>query len=358
MLGWAVVAALEIGLFALIAAWLIGRVYSDRALWSQYLGWIPTEAVVGVGSVLAAGVFVIGRGRRRLVPGFAVVILLGWLLIGEWRVYRWVMPSPPRGDIRVVFMNISPKGGKGDLGPVFESDADIVVLSNVHPQRITFEKIYGFPPEQLLERTVGIVPGESPPGEIHMLRYGGFHVYSRHTIRKRASAHIGNQETWLDGDVLGGGGVLMLEIDAPGGPLVLWVVDMPRTLGASRRLLFEQMGARIDKISKLLTIGDMGRWKLEDADENDLLFTPDLVVGDFNTPARAWSLTRLEPGLRNVRSDAGAGPGGTFPAEFPLFEIDLARLGTDIEATRVGRIRCDGCRHLGIALELERGSSD
>jgi endonuclease/exonuclease/phosphatase family metal-dependent hydrolase len=230
------------------------------------------------------------------------------------------------------------------------------VLSNVHPQPISFERIYGVTHPSLMERTIGLVPGTAPAGEAHMVRAGYFHAYSAHPIRRWASAYLGTQESWLEDDTRGGGSVLMLEIDAPDGPLIVWAVDMPSTIGASRRDMFERMRAEVDAVARVSAIDPVGRWRPGDLGEQDPLRTPDLIVGDFNTPSHAWSVRRFARGTRDARADAGVGPPGTFPAAggVPLFPIDAARLGPSVRATHARSVRCGGCRHLGLVLDLER----
>lgn len=336
--------------------WLVGRIVGDRTLPTQYLEWMPTVVVAGCGLLASLAILVLaGRKSRRFVGVLTTAALvLGWLLFGEWALHRALTGSSEApDDLRVAFMNISPGGNRADIGPVLDAEADVFVLSNVHPQRITFEKIYGFPPEQFLDRTIGISPGESPPGEIHALSYGMFRVYSKYPIRRRAAAHISPQDSWLEDDILGSGGILMLEIETPHGRVTVWAFDMPSTLGASRRLMFDEADARIAETRRVFEADAIGRWNWRDAEADDPIFSPDLVVGDFNTPAHAWSVGRLMPELRAVRDDAGIGPAGTFPAAMPLFEIDFARTGPAFIATRVERVRCAGCRHLGLTMSLQ-----
>ena len=349
---------LELTLLGALVCWLTGRVVSDRFLWSQYLGWIPTEAI----ALLAVGVLIAGvllrRSKPRVLVTIATLGVVGWLALAEWRLYRAVVPSPDRGDLRVLFMNISPRGRDASLDPLFATGADLAVLSNVHPQPVTFEKIYGVRHRDLLERFTGRVPGDAPPGEAHLVRYGMFHIYSKLPIRRRASAHVGNQETWLENDTGGGGAVLMLEIETPQGPMTVWALDMPSTLGASRRSMFEEARAKVDDTSRALAIDSIGRWVTTDLEPGDPLLRPDLIVGDFNTPGHAWSVERFAAGARTVRADAGMGPPGTFiaTAPYPLFEIDLARLGDGVAATHLEKVRAPGCRHLGLMIDLNQTS--
>ncbi len=352
ILGWIVVAPW----LGALAAWLVGRIVGDRFLWSQYLEWIPTESIVlaGLFVALVEGLLRGRHARRVRFPLIAVAVLTAWLLLGEWHLWRVLTPTKGQPDLRLTFMNISYGAPHVDLDPLFETGGDIVALSNVHPNRISFEKLYGFPPVELLGRTIGLTPGESPPGEVHIVRHGMFRLYSRWPITRRASASVAPQESWIEDDIKGGGGVAMFQIEAPHGPLIVWLVDMPRTLGASRRTLFEQMAGKIAEVDRVLEADEMGRWVLGRRREGDPLFTPNVVVGDFNTPGQAWSLSKFHPGLRPVRADAGLGPAGTWPAKWPLFEIDLARLGPKVHATGTGRIRCPGARHLGLWMDLSR----
>lgn len=342
--------------YAVVLLWLLGRLIGDRFLWSQYLEWIPTESVVllGLATALATGLL---RGRRNKRVRNALVVLgvtTAWLLLGEWRLWKAALPDPGPPEFRLTFMNISRGAPNADLSPLFEAGGDVVVLSNVHPNKITFEQIYGFPQADLLRRAVGITPGESPPGEVHTLRHGSFRVLSRWPIRRRASARVGPQESWIENDVQGGAGILMLELETPEGPLVVWAVDMPRVLGASRRDLFAEAAERVAGVTTVQRTDGLGRWVLAEPLPDEPLSTPDIVVGDFNTPGHAWSVSNFHPGLRPARADARLGPAGTWPAPYPLFEIDLARLGPGVEAVRTGRIRCEGCRHLGLSVGLRR----
>ena len=348
----------DLALLAALLSWLLGRTISDRHLWSQYLGWIPTEAVACLAvAVLIAGILLRWR-RPRLLVTIATLGITAWLAFAEWRVHRFVVPEPARGPLRVLFMNISPRGRDASIDRLFATRPDIAILSNVHPQPVTFEKIYGVRHQDLLERFTEIVPGNAPPGEAHLVRNGMFHIYSKHPIRRRASAYVGNQDTWLDNDIGGGGAVLMLEIDTPQGPVIIWAVDMPRTLGASRAALFAEARTSVDATTRVRTIDPVGRWIASDLEPSDPLRTPDLVVGDFNTPAHAWSVRRFVPATRPARADAGVGPSGTFPNSLPLFEIDLARLGRGVSATHLTRIRSRGCRHLGLVMDITRDRSE
>lgn len=342
---------------AVLLAWLVGRAVGDRLLWTQYLEWIPTEAVAvsGLVAILLARLAAGRRWRGGRLPLVLVAGVTLWLTLGEWSLWRAVLPgeSGP-ADFRVVFLNVSPGAETADLSPVFERNAGLVVLSNVHPNRVSFEKIYGIKKESLLERTVRVEPGRTPPDEVHVLSYASFFVCSKWPIRRFAAVSVGKQETWLENDTQGGAGVLLLEIERPDGPLIVWAVDMPSTLGASRRELFESVARKIREGNRVMVFDEMGRRIFAERTAGDPLLLPDLVAGDFNTPGHAWSVSRFRPGLRPVRADTGFGPRGTWPADLPLFEIDLARLGPGLTAVRSGRIRCDGCRHLGLWADLDR----
>jgi hypothetical protein len=352
ILGWVVVAPW----LAALSAWFVGRIVGDRFLATQYLEWIPTEALVlsGLAVALVEGLLRGRRARRVRIPLLIVLGMTAWLVLGEWRMWRLLTPAGGSADFRLTFMNISHGTEENDLGPLFEAGGEIVILSNVHPQPISFERLYGFHPQELLERATGITPGEAPPSEVHFVRHASFRVLSKWPVRRRASTHAGPQESWLADDVQLHSGILMLELEGPDGPLTVWAVDMPRGLGISRRELFESAAARVDGVERVLVADDQGRWRPSERSPDDPLFTPDIVVGDFNTPGHAWSVSRFVPGLRPARADAGIGPAGTWPAWLPLFEIDLARLGSRVHAVANGRIRCPGVRHLGLWVDLVR----
>lgn len=350
ILGWVVVTPWLAGL----AAWGIGRLIGDRFLWSQYLEWIPTEAVVLSGLIVALlEALLRGRRAKRVrIPLLIVLSMLAWLLFAEWRLWRVLTPCGPEPHFRIAFANISPGKSPADLAPIFEMNADVVVLSNAHPNTISFERIYGFHPQELLERAVAIEPGEADPAQVHFLRQGSFRVLSRWPIRRRASAWVGPQETWIEGDIQSAGAIMTVELDSPQGPVVVWGIDLPRTIGASRRVLLEQTAERIASITTGFEVDEIGRWVAFRMDEDDRLLTPDIVVGDFNTPGHAWSVSRFLPDHRPVRHDAGVGPAGTWPVQWPLFEIDLVQIAPTLRATDTARVRMKGVRHLGLWADL------
>lgn len=340
----------------LAGAWLTGRVVGDRYLWSQYLEWMPTEGVA-LGVLGFTLLVLLCLGRKSFVTRGVLAVsacLLAWLLFVEWSLWRALTPGPVRGDLRIAFANISPVERSADLAPLFDADADILILSNAHPNRISFERIYGFQQQDLLEVALGITPDPDNPGEIHFLRQGMFRVMTRRPLRRHAWAGIAPQESWLAEDTQGGGAILMLEFEDEHGPLVIWAVDMPSTLGASRRALFADAAKRIDEVRVAMESDELGRWNSTPIEKGDRLFSPDLVLGDFNTPGHAWSVANFTPGLRSHRADAGLGPAGTWPAEWPLFEIDLIRLAPSLRGVEAGRIQIPGCRHLGLWSDLRR----
>lgn len=341
----------------LAGAWLTGRVVGDRFLWSQYLEWMPTEAVtLAVLALTLPALLCLGR-KSFVARGVLTVsaALLAWLLLVEWSLWRALAPEPRRAELRVAFANISPVERSADLAPLFDAGADILILSNAHPNRISFERIYGFPQQDLLEVALGITPDPDNPGEIHFLRQSLFRVMSTRPLRRHAWAGIAPQESWLgEDDTKGGGAVLMLEFEDEHGPLVIWAVDMPSTLGASRRALFAEASDRIAAVRVAMESDALGRWIASPIEKDDRLFSPDLVLGDFNTPGHGWSVANFTPGLRALRADAGLGPAGTWPARLPLFEIDLIRLAPSLRGVAAGRIRMPGCRHLGLWCDLRR----
>jgi hypothetical protein len=351
-LGW--ILAMPVPILA--GAWLTGRIVGDRFLWSQYPGWMPTElvALAALGLTLLA---LLSLGRKSIAPRAALAVsacLLAWLLFVEWSLWRALAPGPERGELRVAFANISPERHRADLAPLFDAGADILILSNVHPNRISFERIYGFRQQDLLEVALGITPDADNPAEIHFLRQSQFRVMSRRPLRRYAWAGIAPQESWLETDTRGGGAILMLEFADAQGPLVIWAVDMPSTLGASRKALFAEAARRIDEVRVAMEPDAIGRWNATPIEADDRLFSPDLVLGDFNTPGHAWSVADFTPGLRPLRADAGLGPAGTWPAPWPLFEIDLIRLAPSLRGVAAGRIRIPGGRHLGLWCDLRR----
>ena len=55
--------------------------------------------------------------------------------------------------------------------------------------------------------------------------------------------------------------------------------------------------------------------------------SPDLILGDFNSPRRSRALARLPEGFRHAYEAGGAGWSSTWPAGLPLLAIDQTIVG-------------------------------
>ncbi len=316
-----------------VGQFVVGRVMTDRAHWSQYLWWVPVLwSLPAAWLCWAASV---GAGRLALRPGgvmlrpvllAACVGLTAWVLLGEWRVHRAVLggpPSPREHTLRLLHWNQSGREEIRDAGALVRSfDADIAVVVNARNgesrQEIVRSMLGTMAPES--ERTVRVLPG------IEDRRESG-HVYadwrvilgSRGKILRAGVAPLspveGRNEAWPTGWDMGA--VAWFEIDLAerfpglGRPFVLWVVDMPSDPSLWRMEMMRTAAGAVERWRQpaLETTPD-GWWRA--VGEPVGVPAPDVVMGDFNTLRGSASLGVLAPGMRDAFEEAGWGRGSSW----------------------------------------------
>ncbi|MCZ6834506.1 MAG: hypothetical protein O7G85_01915, partial [Planctomycetota bacterium] len=74
--------------------------------------------------------------------------------------------------------------------------------------------------------------------------------------------------------------------------------------------------------------------------------TPDLVLGDFNTPRDSHSLELLFPEFHHAFDDGGTGYGSSFHRSFPLYHIDHILLSNMLRAESYALVNPEIGRHL------------
>lgn len=292
---------IAIGAGMLVLAWLVGRIASDRFLWSQFLFWIPTPVAAAAALIGAACT---GSNRIRLLPDrrdagrdriVAVLLVAMGLALGAFALVRehnvWRPEQSSDGALRLLHCNIhwpNRRNAPAVMEFIATRSDDLIVLTE--------------PGWLLLEERGARL---SAAGWT-VLRTGRFAVLSKLPILE-ARPLVRAESTDLtllrvDGSSRGLGELAICLADLPSDPL------RPRMASAQRiRSLLE--GSFPNGAPKL-----------------------DLVAGDLNNTRDAASLRALFPAMRDAFDDAGRGVGASWPAFLPLWQLDHVLLGPKVRA--------------------------
>ncbi|MBT8486366.1 MAG: hypothetical protein HKO59_10840 [Phycisphaerales bacterium] len=273
----------------LAVAWLAGRGVSDRVVWSQWLRWIPTAALIGVlllGLAAArAGPATRWRRRRTIVSVIALTVTLGHFALLEHRLLRRPPAAPDGMSLSVWHMG-------------FRRTSDAMRTHTRTAARALFADI------------TLLIDGHDIRGEIIDTRpddtgsviQGRFTLITRLPILEArtfiATDHFDVVQFRLDD---GADGLVLLAVDLPSDP------RLPRSeLAGTLRRLLDETGVA----------------------------TPDIVAGDFNIPRGSHSIERVFPTLHHAYRDGGHGYASTYPRVYPLYHIDHLLLDAGWRATR------------------------
>ncbi len=349
---------------AALTIWSAGRLLSDRLEWSQYLYWCPTWIVLlataglltlawaarwmgtrGEGVDHRAGSVVLRWGARG-----AWAILLVWMLLGEWHVYRAVAGPPGPGNaqtMRVFFWN--PGGADGITEAVISQNADIIVIANA-PMQVDWQRIRG-----------------AFGAETYTIRQDRMALVSRYPIVRWGSRDLGISGARPRGFIFRGGGYfvqdtgqgLFVEVDtgpALGGRTVLWALDLPSDFNLSRWKVMREAAATLrdgEVRTYARTVGG-----LDEARPVQRGFpAPDIIVGDFNTPRGSASFDEIAPGMEHAFDQAGWGCAATWPGGWPLFAIDQAFVRAPWRAVRYQVPDLIEARHRAEVFDLVAGTA-
>lgn len=356
----------------LCAAWFTGRVLNDRTLLTQYVSWVPGEVLPGLGllaSLLAA--WLAGRrskeaaatAKRRSRRGAwlaraaigvsALSLVAGASAHWRWwstpgpgpdeqavRLVHWTMSTPDLFEWREGFARLSP-GPKPDVVVLFTVvRAELLkaaALELGEEYRLvrwgSFAAISRFPVEALRVRSLGLVPGAGvvPDGA------GASPIAPERERPPSALVWIYNRIAPLLGTgrrsfvMDDPGTIAFLRLDtreALGRATTVWAIDLPSDPLEARAPLARAAARAIRGHAR-----DLGGAGLE------ALAAPDLIVGDLNIPRGSWSLRGLLPeGFRDAFDDAGRGRAGTWPARFPIWQIDHLFVGPGWRAVRYEQV--------------------
>jgi hypothetical protein len=307
--------------------------------------------------------------------------LSGWMAFAGWHVHRAVAPvaeAPRERTLRVLHWNQASRPEITGAGGVVRSqDVDIAVVVNVRngaDRREVVEAMFELaPPGEGAVRVLPNIVDQRAPGHI----FGAWQVIigSREKILRAGIVPLskvdGTDEAWgTSGDA---GVVVWCEIEPgerfPGldRPLVVWAVDLPSDPSLWRQRVMANAASVVAAWEKpAQEVTESGWWR--PVGDPVRVPTPDIVIGDFNTPRGSASLDALAPGMEDAFEQAGwgraaswrqaraAGPGGPLFGRaaakmtrllMPLadWHIDLTLVGERLRATRYRLVDPGGGPH-------------
>jgi endonuclease/exonuclease/phosphatase family metal-dependent hydrolase len=285
---WVLVLLLAIGL----AAWLVGRVVTDRWEWSQWLWWIPTPfalaaALMGVLVLLVRTLWLRGS-LTAVVVGVAIALLLGAYF----------------GLVEHRMLSRERQHAEGVLVMHWNWTHSVPHHVDRHVDQIlALQPDIGFMTDwQRLRRNTKERARLEP--KWHVEAVSSFTIISRWPVL-RARPIVSNDTTQ----------VALVEIDtsdAVGRTTTFLLVDMPSELDVGRMQHMRDVRAMMEASG---------------------VATADIALGDFNTPRGSASLRALFPDMHHAYQDAGHGYGATYHRAFPLFHIDHILLSESVRAT-------------------------
>jgi len=339
---WAATLALLAG-FVLFVMWGLGKAFTDRFIITQGLSWILSQyAVIGLlllvlarwilarreATPAKARIKFVGSGTSLLVA--MAVVVLGYLLVLDWRMWRIAFPAAPGAEsqrVRVLVWNIGYVRTPGLAQKVKELEPDVIALTNAH---ITTD-------------WVGVREAMGRGGPTYTAQQGWFTLISRYPIIRHGWVPLAvSPATWRPFGLIpvrwtsSGGECSFFEIAHPAHPrpFVAWFNDMPSDPLIHRWVAMGQADSATRRFrGPILYRGPDGLDTSRTPPETGFP-EPDLIGGDFNTPRRAGSIDRFVRGLTHAYDQASWGPTGSFPRTWPLTHIDHIYVGNGLRATK------------------------
>lgn len=299
-----------------LAAFWVSELLTDSNALLQLAWFVPRPILAGAAfawSLLAmAAVRACGR-RRPEMRGLLWVAAASLACMVLGLLAMWGLPRDrPADSLRIVHWNASYPADEDLRADVVDSlldlDADIVVLTDAG-QLATGDRALR-----------AIAAGY----EVH--RLGRFALLSRLPVLEAtpiAAAKMGSASR--------------IRVATKWGPISIRAIDLPSDPRTSRVENTRDLAAVVSAV---------------DAS------SPDVLVGDFNTPGGSGSLALLGSGYRDAFREAGSGWGGTYPATRPLWRIDLTLVRSPWEALRAEVVDLNGRRHRAQVVDLRRRESE
>lgn len=295
-----------------LALYLVTEALTDRFALLQWLWWVPRPLLAGFAVAWLSLPLVLclrGEDRRRERRVVACAMLVAVLCLVHGTLELWGFPKErPKDGVRLVHWNASyPEGAEvaeWAVGAVLALDADVIVITD---------------PGQFL-------------GNDRLLRFnvagydvavpGRFAVLTRARLIEAVPLAASRR-----------GSASRIVVETRDGPLAIRAIDLPSDPRLSRRATAGELVKTIDAIDRS---------------------TPDVILGDFNITGGSDSLRQFGEGYRDSFADAGAGWGGTYPRETPLWRIDLTLVHAPWRTLRAEVIDLHGKRHRAQVVDIQR----
>jgi len=283
----------ELASVVAFVAWVVGRLAGDQWVWTQWLFWIPSVAVLTI-SLLAAALasWAAGSlGRLRAGAQWSVVMVAALATLGSEVGIPWQSDAPPTGALRILQWNTNWPAGDDprSVEALASVPADIVLISNrgaiTSPDQV---RLWAGPDAR--------VTGAGPFALVTKVPVVG---------ATQVAAGGGPASRWW---------VARFEVLPPGWsgrPLRIAMVDLPSRPSLPR-------SAVAQALLRACEAGSLGE--------------VDVVAGDFNATDGSVILTRCFPDFRDAMREAGHGWLATWPRRFPLWRIDHVLLAPGISA--------------------------
>ena len=277
---------------------------------------VMASAFIPYGIVAFAGSAIIfATSPRRWVRPVAVAAVAGMLLQGWWAKPYWpaAVPEPGAGSFTLVTMNMRcDSRGIADLAALTE---------RVQPDVVVVQGFYAVKRAALGEAWARLLPYSTFQPMAHLPECGTF-VFSRTPLRQLSAP---------------GDAQPVVEVDRPGGPLVLLPVDLPTPTGGVQPWL-DAFAHLTDAVT-----AHLGQ--------------PLVAAGDFNAVREHEPLRQLlaDTGPRDAAEVAGAGWTPTFPSRWwhpPLLGLDHMLVSEDVQSTSVATAPIAGQDHRALVSRL------
>lgn len=352
-----------------LAGWLVGETISDRYYFTQFLEWMPTPAALaGSGALLVLG-WVLARFRHVLADPSTRsarvqrAIRWGWLPWGAILVYFFTIeaplfrsrPGPPPTGVdhfRLVFWNASAWYQDGWESGIGGAEPDIVILSGLGSTKRLPEL------QSMMKDVVSVIIAER------------FIVLSKRPITRHGFTSLGVARGQGLDPRFGGwtspradhGHALFFEVqhpataNTPAGSSIVHVIDLPSDLSLLRWEVTARARRALDHFAGITYVPDpLGRWIPENPPAPTTGFpSPDIVIGDFNIPRGAASLSALSRGLTNAFDQAGRGFMASYPRRPPVFHIDQTFLAPGLRAFNYRLLDIGAGAHLVQSVDIAR----
>ncbi len=362
------VLVLQCACWVVVGAWLVGRIASDRFLWSQFLSWIPTivplaaAIVVWMLAILAPrdhkpGALLTNVGaapaRRRgagamsffSLPAIAAISVVAWLAVIDIRVHAIFTgfgSSKSPVALRLLCWNATTASVPQMASLVKEHRPDIAILSNT-PFSASLVPVRDAMSAAAKEGNKE--PATYVASSIRLNVISRFPVLHHAVMPLRISGAKERTFTWVGGGMkhIDTGQLMCVALDTTKGlgrPTVLWVVDLPSDPDIPRARMMREFESAVasfgttimrraeDGLDRVVPPGDRARVLAS-------LKHPDIIAGDFNTTRDSASLARFLDSLGSFEhakaQSTGAGGVGwdfTYPRTFPVLHIDHVFVST------------------------------